>query len=32
MCRLTHGLQQFVAWLSQGDATVWQAKSLQQVF
>lgn len=24
--------EQFVAWLSQGDATVWQAKSLQQVF
>lgn len=24
--------EQFVAWLSQGDATVWQAKNLQQVF
>jgi hypothetical protein len=24
--------EQFVAWLSQGDATVWQAKSLTQVF
>lgn len=24
--------EQFVAWLSQGDATVWQAKSLVQVF
>ena len=23
--------EQFVAWLSQGDATVWQAKSLRQV-
>lgn len=24
--------EQFVAWLSQGDATVWQAGSLKQIF
>jgi len=24
--------EQFVAWLSQGDATVWQARALKQVF
>lgn len=24
--------EQFVAWLAQGDATVWQARALKQVF